>query len=282
MFLRRRLFIFISSSIHEFESVRPKIESRISRSGAVDSWRFESHAVAAGTGPEAQYLEFAKTCDLFVLVIGSEESSATLAEYEEAFFDNPQKILPFFYGSASAGVREFRSLIDSRHTRVATRTSEELTSRIGAAVEEAIAVGTPITRLMSEAFQYRLAQLDRFVDLTIPQSFVPMVEESSSTLARPEGLGRAIERLGHVVLEGPGGAGKTFASLVQLLRWSNDLEKHRLPLFLRAGPDAQTAPTLVKDAFDSFRFSPGDELVERYGREGRLNLVFRWIRRAVG
>lgn len=274
MFLRRHLFVFISSSMHEFESVRPEIESRISSSGTVDSWRFESHAVAAGTAPEAQYLDFARNCDLLVLVIGTEESSATLAEYEEAFDDNPRKILPFFFGKSSKGVREFRSLIDSRHTRVAPRSSDELISRIGTAVDEAIALGTPIIRQMSETFQSRLDQLDHLVDLKVPQTFVPMVEESTKMVPHPQRLGRAVETFRQVVLEGPGGSGKTFASLTQLLIWSNDSERHRLPLFLRASRDSHTALSLVRSAFDAFRFSPGEELMERYGREGRLNLVF--------
>lgn len=260
--------------MREFESVRPEIESRISSSGAVDSWRFECHAVAAGTGPEAQYLDYARNCDLFVLVIGSEESSATLAEYKEAFEDNPRKILPFFFGKSSRGVHAFRSLIDSRHTRVATRRPQELISRIGTAVDETIATGAPITRQMSEACLRRLAQLDHLVDSRIQQTFVPMVEESDKAIPQPERLGRALEDHGQIVLEGPGGSGKTFASLTQIFLWTNDPERQRLGLFLRASPGSHTVPSLLTDAFDAFRFSPGDQLMDRYGREGRLNLVF--------
>lgn len=259
--------------MHEFESVRPKIEHRISGSGVVDSWRFESHAVAAGTRPEAQYLEYARNCDLFVLIIGSEESSATFAEYNEAFQDNPRKILPFFLGKSSKAVHEFRTLIDSRHTRVATRSPEDLVSRIGTAVDEAVTTGTPIIRDVAESTRRRLAQLNHLVDSRIKQTFVPLVEESGTQVRRSERLAASAERYGQIVLEGPGGSGKTFATLTQIFLWTNDPEKQRLGLFLRATPSSHTLPGLLTEAFDALRFSPGDQLLDRYGREGRLNLV---------
>lgn len=257
----------------EFESVRTSVERRLEGSEGVESWLFEFHAVASGAPPEAQYLEYARNCDLLVLVIGAADSAATRAEYDEAFNDNPQKILPFFYGPESPAVEDFRRLIDARHTRVAVNDPQDLVQRIGDAVDEAVAIGTPIIESLRTNFDRRLRYLDQFIDLNVRQTLVPMVA-SPMTPAEAFPLHVAVERFRHLLISGPGGAGKTFGSLTQLWRWANDRKRPLLPLLLRGDAEETRSSVLIDRAFDAVRFSPGATLIERYGREGRLKLVF--------
>lgn len=270
MLLRRQVFVFVSSSMREFEEVRGELEARLTEIGGVESWFFEFHAVASGAPPEVQYLDYARSCDLFVLVLGRSESVATMAEYRAAFEDNPQKILPFYFGPTSPEIQPFRDLVDQRHSRVLATKTDQLLGSIVAAVDEAVALGTPVVNELCVDLERRIHHLENFVQLLVQLTFVPLVDVRDQEAQLLASVAMLDENF---VLTGPGGSGKTFASIVQLLKWARS-QPQRLPLYLRADAEEANATSLIKRGLGAMRFYPGDDLVERYGREGRLLLVF--------
>jgi hypothetical protein len=100
-------------------------------------------------------------------------SEATLEEYKRAYGDGPHKILPFYVGGSNTEVREFRRLVDGRHSRVAVDDVGDLTHCIRDAVEASVMDGRLIVPGLRRAYRERLASLDRLVGLDPPIAFVP-------------------------------------------------------------------------------------------------------------
>lgn len=266
--LRKRPLVFVSSTIEELRLPRAEIEAAVRSLGMVDEWLFEFHAVSAGAAPDVQYLNVAANCDLFVLVIGQEMSVPTREEYERGFGDNPQKVLAFYVGPTNDDVKAFRSLIDSRHSRTEVTTAADLADAVAKAVQSAALDGRLVLPDLRRAYREQLARLDRLVDLQPPLAFVPFLDVPERGLhERPQVLWGMQPRL---AVLGIGGSGKTYAALTTLDGLMND--GFTIPLYLRVSSRLTSVSALVEAAFDSVRFQPGQELIERYGREGRLAL----------
>jgi hypothetical protein len=133
--------VMLSSTIGELATLRAEVGRGVEEAGVATAWRFEVHAVAEGSPPEEQYLGIATMCDLYIVIISSQQSDATEAEYQSAYADNPDKILAFFVGDGTPAVAEFRALIESRHTRVQRPTADALVDPITNAILEAVSTG---------------------------------------------------------------------------------------------------------------------------------------------
>jgi len=248
-----------------------------------EDWLFEIHATAGGEPAEAQYLDIARSCDLMVLIAGPQYSQATQDEYHEAFRDNPDKILPFYLGPGSDEVRDFRQLIDMRHSRVAVSQEEQLVEKAAESVERAVRNGRIIIRSLRESFEQRLEALENLLDLEPPRAFRPTLVVESETVDHS----KALERSPRLAILEIGGAGKTYGAVVQLHRLSGvrrsrarDPTDRRqallevlIPLYLRASAAAVTVEALMERGFSAVRFYPGPELTAEFAREGRLALV---------
>ncbi len=132
----------LSSTITELADMRRNVRELVDEAGLATAWLFEEHASAAGSTPNEQYLGIARTCDLYVLIVANQHSPATEAEYEAAYEDNPEKVLPFFLGDGTPDVAHFRNLIERRHTRVVRYDLDELAHVISHAIENAVQTGS--------------------------------------------------------------------------------------------------------------------------------------------
>lgn len=265
--LRTRPLVFVSSTIEELRLPRSEIEESLRALDLVDQWLFEFHAVAAGPPPDAQYLHLAASSDIFVLIIGHQMSEATREEYARAFDDNPHKILPFYVGNSNDDVREFRRLIDSRHSRVTVDDAGALVRPVTDAVEASVLDGHLLVPPLRRTYRDRLERLDALVGLDTPLSFVPYLLDGPGGSMRPQDLWSQTPRL---VINGIGGAGKTYLALTTLYAVAAD--GFTLPLYLRWLRSGDDVVARAAAAFDAVRFQPGQELIERYCREGRLAL----------
>jgi len=62
----------ISSTIGELAAERQTIAGALAVAGLAERWLFELHATAAGEPPEARYLDVARSCDLYVIIVAWE------------------------------------------------------------------------------------------------------------------------------------------------------------------------------------------------------------------
>lgn len=265
MILRRRALLFVSSAMAEFKDVRAKLENAVRELDLVDEWIFEFHAVANGEPPSDQYLHYARTCDLFALLMGSTKSTATEAEYEAARADHPAKVIPFLVGAGDAATSEFRALLRERHTAPKVDAAEVVSAVVSAVSDAVHTAQLVLPELLARSVQ----DLDRQLALTSDEPrlcFVPAATTSEDPERRLP-LGEA----NRLVLGGSSGAGKSYALgvwLRQRARTSN-----AIPLALRARSDQTDLYELIEEAFDAVRFHPGRELVEGYAREGRIAIA---------
>lgn len=266
MILRERPLVLVSSTIREFEIPRAEIESSIRELNVADGWLFEFHAVSTGAPAELQYLNAARSCDLLVLIVGSEMSIPTQNEYLEGFADNPDKVLAFYVGPSGDQVAEFRSLIDSRHARTQLADASDLAKAISDAVEAAVANGRVTLPSLRRRLIERLDQADRLLDLDPPLALVPYVVDP--TTEQRSRLHELWGRIPHIALTDIGGAGKTYASLAALFALSED--RSRMPIYVRAETALTEIVELIVREFDAVRFQPGVEHIERFGREGLI------------
>ena len=213
-----------------------------------------------------QYLTAARTCDLLVLIVGSEMSAPTRNEYLEAFADNSDKVLAFYVGLGGEEVAEFRSLIDSRHSRTQVADTSGLAPAVSTAVETAVANGRVSVPSLRRRLVEGLAQADRLLDLDPALAFVPLVIDPMTN--QPNRLHEVWGGEPQIILVDIGGAGKTYASLAALFARSQD--GSTLPMYIQADPVETDIFALIIRAFDAVRFQPGNDNLERYGREGRI------------
>jgi hypothetical protein len=283
--LRQRPLVFISSAIAGMTDLRARIAQELEALDLADQWLFELHTTAAGEPAESHYLDVARSCDLMVVIVGDRRTEGTEDEYDEAFLDNPDKILPFFLGDGNDEVKPFRAKLEqpNRHLRKKVQTEDELVVDVVEAVEAAVRNGRLLTAPLRRALAARLVALDQLINLQPPRSYLPALARDGTRV--PWSL--AWSQASPMVVEGPGGAGKTYGALVALHQLSlvsrirlREREEHEqatldvvLPLYLRATADQHRMPGLIAQAFTAARFFPGRELTEQYAREGRLAIV---------
>lgn len=264
--LRRRPIVMLSSTIGELDKLRSVVTGAVDRLGVADAWLFEMHAVAAGAPPEAQYLEMARTCDLFVLVVGSAQSDATEAEYVSARDDNPEKVLAFFVGPDAGDTQQFRAQLSTRHTYVRRGRAIDLATPIVEAISHWVTDGRVVRAALIAALDIRLAASEG-ASQAAALSFVPRVlpeTDRDSVLA----VTRAFETATRTALSGVGGAGKTIAALVAL-RHKAKVEGS-IALHLRARPGATGIEELILAELDAVRFSCSESLIWEWARRGRI------------
>jgi len=258
--------VMLSSTIGELAALRQKVGREVEQAGAATAWRFEVHAVAAGDPPDEQYLRIANSCDLYVLIIGSQQSDATEAEYGVAYADNPEKVLPFFLGEGSAAVADFRALIDLRHARVKRDSVEDLAGPITDAILAAVASGRMVRPLL-------ISEIDRRIERARAAiADIPLILEPRVIVGEKECAASGVIGLGtHVALSGIGGAGKTMVSLVAARRAARD--GGVLPIYAVATEEAASPTDLVCQCLQAAHFRASSQVVDRWGAEGRIMLV---------
>jgi hypothetical protein len=258
--------VMLSSTITDLARLRGKVGKLVEESGLAVAWRFEEHAVAAGTPPDQQYLGIAASCDLYVLIVASRQSDATEAEYRAAHNDNPQKVLPFFVGGGSREVEDFRALIESRHTRITRAAKDELVDPIARAIMESISTGS-ILRLPLLGELDRRIERSRTAIADVPVLLDPSVIRNETKLAAHE-----VIRIGErVALQGIGGSGKTMAAAIAARRSGHD--GRTLPVYVPVSGGTTDPVELIRQRLDSVRFSAPQDLVQRWCVEGRIMLV---------
>ncbi len=265
MLLRTRPLVFLSSTITELADIRSEVKRQLDQLDIVDSWLFEYHRAASGATPDEQYLAYARTCDLYVVIVADQASPATQAEYEDAVRDNPEKVLPFFIGPDEGATADFRAALGQRHTFVRAGHPDELIEFVVAAIRHAVESGGLVQQGLRAALLESVSRSAALLNLAL--EFLPRVKlndgESEGLL-----LDECLERFGRVLVIGEGGAGKSHGILVTLFRLTQ--ASHKLPLYLTAHEGTRSIEELLESAFDSVRFYPGIDLINQYSREGRL------------
>jgi hypothetical protein len=170
----------VSSSIGGMEAMRRRVAHAIESLHLADSWMFEFNSVAAGSSPDAQYLQAARDCDVFVVLVGDVVRAGTIDEYDEAVRDNPHKVLPFFLGPDSCPSGEFRRLVSGRHTYKRVENQEELPQVVAGSVQEFVASGRIVQPSLRAAFVQRRDVLRAFVGLPPGFAFVRALDAPSS------------------------------------------------------------------------------------------------------
>jgi hypothetical protein len=256
----------LSSTISELATLRKQVGERVEKANLATAWRFEEHAVAAGAPPDEQYLGIAASCDLYVLIIASQQSDATQAEYHEAYRDNPEKVLPFFLGNGSASVTGFRAVIDSRHTRVSRPSIAELVEPITEAILATISTGKVVRPLL-------LADVDRRIErartaiANVPLVLEPRIVANGADYPAADVIGSGRR----VALAGIGGSGKTMTAAITARRAASD--GRTLPVYVAPSEGTTEPMELIRQRLEAARFLASDDLLERWGAEGRVMLV---------
>ena len=265
----------ISSTIGELAAERKELAQSLESAGLADGWLFEFHATAAGGPPEERYLRMARSCDLFVVIIAAQGSQATEAEYQAAYDDNPRKILPFLVGDVTDPTKAFRTLIESRHTRVHRKNLTELAPAVVAAITDSVRSGEIVRLPLVEALDTRLRLSEQVVGAALPLGFIPTLsanprpgEQSAATETIP--VTALPTRQKHIVLEGIGGSGKTYAALATARYVSRT---GVLPVVVTPTSGASSLQELLVGAFESVRFFPGDALLQQLARDGQLAVI---------
>jgi hypothetical protein len=257
----------LSSTISELLSLRTKTAQLIEASGMATAWRFEVHAVASGAPSEEQYLGVASACDLFVLIVADQQSDATEGEYESAFADNPDKILPFFVGEGSPKVAEFRSRIESRHARVKRDNAMDLVQPIASAVAEAVDTGRIIRPLLAGDLDSRIERA-RTLFTDVPLIVLPRIIDGNSDASAIE----FIRPGSRIALSGIGGSGKTLCAAIVARHLGMD--RHTLSLFAPANGDTIDIADLLILRISAYRLRANRQLIDSWAADGRICIVF--------
>jgi hypothetical protein len=265
--LAYRPVVFLSSSIGALKVEREQTKRAIEAAGLAVAWLFEFHATAGGDTPDAQYLLRARASDVFVLLIADEISIPTWQEYEEAFADNPAKVLPFLIGPDTEDTRQKRAILAQRHTYKHLDSVAEVPAAVAAAIEHMVGSGALLIRPLDALIQERIARLRSLLDLPGGLELPSLATGDSQPLF----VADAAEGLPRVVLTGPAGSGKTHAALKLL---TNRRDHHTLPVYIRVSAREPSLWDLIAAAFRPARFEPGPDLLHKWARDGRLCIVF--------
>jgi hypothetical protein len=258
----------VSSSIRGLERIREEIRTALDQLQLAEPWLFEFHGVAGGRSPAAEYLERARTSDVFVLVVGDEVRQGTRDEYDAAVGDNPGKVLPFLFGSAELDEAHFWTSLRGRHRTWPVADLEDVPAAVAAAVRQYLESGEIVRSALVGQTSDRLAQARAFLGVPAGFDFSVHVKDAEGQPLEQLSL---VSREARYVLAGPPGAGKTqlgFSSV--LLACAQD---GRLPIV--AMPSVDGGPDeWIAEVFDSVRFAPGHELIDQYLRDGHLAVIF--------
>lgn len=258
--------VMVSSTITELTELRDAVAAGVDEAGVAQAWLFEQHATASGNPPDEQYLRLAATCDLYVLVIAAQGSAATTDEYIAAHDDNPEKVLPFFLGDTTDETADLRQLVAARHTFVKRATVGDLVPVIVKAVVEAVLSGVILRRTIATDLDWRIERR-RTAIADIPVLVRPHVEVDHER--RPVS---DVVRLGaRVALRGIGGAGKSVASAVAARQATRD--GRTLPIVVTAAEGRPDVEMLIRHRLEGHKFAAGDDLLTRWGHEGRFLLI---------
>jgi len=108
------LTVFISSLIDKMHEERNMVQRAIDHIPIARSWRFED-TPASSQAVEESYLSKVRTCDIFLLVLGSEYSQAVACEYETAI-ESQKPILVFVrQGDREDNQRDFIRTIGTKY-----------------------------------------------------------------------------------------------------------------------------------------------------------------------
>ncbi len=258
--------VMISSTIGDLANLRRDVHAAVDKAAVATAWLFEMHAVATGSPPEDQYLDLARGCDLYVLIVADQQSSPTEAEYETAHLDNPEKVLTFFVGNGSDEVRAFRDLLESRHTRVQRDAAMELVGPITDAVVDAVRSGRILRRRLIDRLDQRIER-SRSLVIDVPAILEPRVRENGRTLAAKEFFSRDT----HAALSGIGGSGKTLCAALSARRLAG--AAHVLAIYAPCRPEVIRVEDLLQGALNAVRFHAGEDLLRRWCGDGRIFLV---------
>ena len=264
--LLRTPIVMLSSTISELSDVRDAVSTTVESAGLATAWRFEVHAASAGAPSDEQYLGIARTCDLYVVIVAAQQSEATEAEYRAAYEDNPEKVLAFFLGEGSAEVEEFKTQLETRHTRITRQGLESLVPEIGRSIQEYLESGKIIRRHLLEDIDRRIERPRTLV------TDLPMLLEPRIRSDEQEGYARdLISREARIVLTGIGGAGKSLCAATTARRLSSD--RRMLPMFLPVSFGATDLGQMIVGKLTSVRFEASEQLLHRWAAEGRLTIV---------
>lgn len=209
--------VMISSTIGELGDLRLAVKRLVDDASVANAWLFEIHALASGSAPEEQYLNLARACDLYVLIVGSQQSDPTETEYEIAYIDNPEKILTFFVGDGSDDVRRFRELLESRHTWVKRENANDLVGPIAKAVIGAVQTGGILRSGLIRRLDERIDSARSLVADVSAILEPRVVADGSVSMARDY-----FRRDGRTALFGIGGCGKTLCAALAARRHAQD------------------------------------------------------------
>jgi uncharacterized protein DUF4062 len=265
----------VSSTIGELSAERRQIADSLAAAGIADGWLFELHATAAGEPPKARYLDVARSCDLYVIIIAAQGSGATEAEYHAAYEDNPRKVLPFFVGDRTDATKSLRALIESRHVRVHREDLADLPTAVVDAITDHVRSGEVVRPPLVEALDRRLQRSEQVVSGALPLSFIPTLRPNLRPGERKAEPGpfpatSLPAREHHIVLEGIGGSGKTYGALAMLHHASGN---GKLPVVVQPTNNEVSIRELIVSAFEAVRFFPGDALFQQLARDGRLGVL---------
>lgn len=263
MLVRWRPLVFVSSSIRGLERLREEIRAKLEALNLADAWLFEYHGVASGATADRQYLQVARDCDMFVLVVGDEVGQGTRDEYDVAFTDNPEKVLPFLFGAAGPDSEALRTDIKDRHRFWPLKDLDALPAAIAAAVREYLVTGALVRPALVRGITSRRTARRHFLGMPDRFGFQMRLVGDDET---PVDVGALAAPAARFVLSGPPGSGKTDAAAGAV---SDAAADGRLPLLVTAS-GRSPFEFWIAEEFESVRFAPGHELVDQYLRDGRV------------
>jgi hypothetical protein len=262
--------VFVSSSIASMRGLRKKTKAAIDATGMADTWLFEFDAAASGDPPDAQYLAMARSCDIFVLIAAERISEPTWAEYEEAYRDNPSKIVPILIGAPHSQDDSRLKVLEDRHCygRARLESADEVPQAAKTAVEYTITSGAILARPLREIAKKQLDHRRRLLALPGKFEFPCCVLDGSLQSRDLTGM---LADVTHLVVQGPAGSGKTYLALKHLAELT---DYGSLPVYLRvARSESRDFFELISDAISAVRFRADQPLLAAWANDGRLSLV---------
>jgi hypothetical protein len=260
--VRYQPLMFLSSSIRGMESVRVRIREAVEALGLVESWLFEFHGPAAGGSAASQYLQYARACDVYVMVVGDEVRQGTLDEYSIALSDRPEKIMAFLVG-ADGHTEDFRSSL-RRHRYLRVSRIEDVPKAVADSIVEFVRTGEIVRRSLLADLRDRLAAVRSFLGLPADFDFQTSIVDTDRALVTNDSL---LEPDARSLITGSPGAGKTDRVLTALMSEREGFSP--LPVLVQADSTGSVL-AWIQAAFYSVKFNPGPKLVSQLLRDGRL------------
>jgi hypothetical protein len=260
--VRYRPLMFLSSSIRGMEAVRDDIRDSVDATGLVESWLFEFHGPAAGGSAASQYLQYARACDVYVIVVGDEVRQGTLDEYSVALSDRPEKIMAFLVGG-DGPTEEFRTLL-RRHRYLRVSGIDEVPHAVAESIVEFVRTGEIVRRSLLADLRERISTVRSFLGLPVDFDFQTSIVDTNRSHV-PDDL--LLEPDARSLITGSPGAGKTDRVLTALTSERDGFSA--LPVLVQAEGKGSVS-SWIQAALDAVKFHPGPKLVSQLLRDGRL------------